>query len=352
MELSLLSKLCLLVIFMLLPFITTTYARELLDVGYSPHDLESTDRLISLFGSWTKKHGKTYKSVEEKLQRFEIFKDNLKHIDERNKVVSEYYWLGLNEFSDLSHDEFKKMHLGLRFDRSTMSNESSRGFIYKDLKYLPKSVDWRNQGAVTPVKNQGRCGACWAFSAVAAVEGIYQIRTKNLISLSEQELADCDTSKNAGCDGGLMDWAFAYIAAKGIHTEEEYRYIQKNGTCKRNKAGSKLVKISGFRDVRENDEESLLKALAYQPVSIGIEAGGKDFQHYSGGVFNGSCGSEPNHGVTAIGYGTDYRKQDYILVKNSWGDSWGENGYIKMKRNTGKTTGLCGIYTMASYPII
>ncbi|KAL3618399.1 hypothetical protein CASFOL_038720 [Castilleja foliolosa] len=353
MALSSLSKLCLLVTFMLLllSFITTIYARELLDVGYSPQDLESTDGLNNLFESWIEKHGKTYNSVEEKLHRFEIFKDNLKHIDERNKNINDY-WLGLNGLSDLSHEEFKNTRLGLTIDQSMIMSKyesTDQEFMYKDVKELPESVDWRNNGSVTQVKRQGKCGACWAFSAVAAVEGINQIKRGELISLSEQDLIDCDISNNHGCYGGDMVYAFAYInETNGISTENEYPYTEERGICKRNKAaGSKLVNINGFEYVPENDDESFLKALAHQPVSVGIDGYDRDFQLYKGGVFNGSCGTTLDHAVTAIGY-----EKDYIIMKNSWGADWGENGYMRMLRKIGSPEGLCGIYKFASYPII
>lgn len=317
-------------------------------IGYSTDDLSSDERLHDLFVSWMSKHQKTYNNLDEKLLRFEAFKDNLKHIDERNKQVSNY-WLGLNEFADLTHQEFKNKYLGLKGARSRKV-ESSEDFTYRDVTNLPKSVDWRKKGAVTPVKNQGACGSCWAFSTVAAVEGINQIVTGNLTSLSEQELVDCDISNN-GCNGGLMDNAFKFIVTNGgLHKEEDYPYLMEEGRCEAKKEEMEVVTINGHQDVPQNDEASLLKALAHQPVSVGIEASGRDFQFYSGGVFDGHCGTDLDHGVTAVGYGST-RGSDYIIVKNSWGAKWGERGYIRMKRNTKHREGLCGINKMASYPI-
>ncbi|KAL0322813.1 UNVERIFIED_CONTAM: Cysteine protease XCP2 [Sesamum angustifolium] len=346
---SSLPKLLLLACFTILSSSIRSSAHDLSIVGYSPDDLTCIDKLINLFESWIDKHGKKYKSLEEKLHRFEIFKDNLKHIDERNKVASNY-WLGLNEFADMSHDEFKNMYLGLKTDQLPKRDESHQEFKYRDVESLPKSVDWRKKGAVTRVKNQGSCGSCWAFSTVAAVEGINQIATGNLTELSEQELIDCDTTYNNGCNGGLMDYAFAYIVSKGgIHKEEDYPYLMEEGTCEENRGESEVVTISGYHDVPANDEQSLLKALANQPLSVAIEASGRDFQFYSGGVFDGHCGTELDHGVAAVGYGSS-KGLDYIIVKNSWGPKWGEKGFIRMKRNTGKPAGMCGINKMASFP--
>lgn len=157
MAFSLCSKLSFLAAFAVFYAATTAYAHNFSIVGYTPGDLTCIDKLINLFESWIDKHGKMYKSLEEKLHRFEIFKDNLKHIDERNKVVTNY-WLGLNEFSDLSHDEFKKMYLGLKLDQIPRRNESPENFKYRDVEDLPKSVDWRKKGAVARIKNQGSCG--------------------------------------------------------------------------------------------------------------------------------------------------------------------------------------------------
>ncbi|CAA0834911.1 Xylem cysteine proteinase 2 [Striga hermonthica] len=333
----------------LLSFSITAWARDFSIVGYNPDDLASIDKLINLFESWIDKHEKKYKSIEEKLHRFEIFKNNLKRIHERNKIVTNY-WLGLNEFADLSHEEFKKTYLGLKVDRLPNRDDSTREFKYRDFENVPKSVDWREKGAVTRVKNQGTCGSCWAFSTVAAVEGINQIVTGNLTELSEQELIDCDTTYNNGCNGGLMDYAFAYIVEKGgLHMEEDYPYAMEEGTCGVDRGEPDVVTIDGYNDVPANDEQSLLKALANQPLSVAIDASGEDFQFYKGGVFDGSCGTELDHGVAAVGYGT-IEGSDYIVVKNSWGPTWGEKGYIRMKRDTGKSEGKCGINKMASYP--
>ncbi|CAN1315762.1 Cysteine protease XCP1 [Linum perenne] len=327
--------------------------RDFSIVGYSSDDLTSTDKLVDLFESWIEKHGKIYETIEEKLTRFEIFKDNLFHIDQTNKRVTNY-WLGLNEFADLSHHEFKKMYLGLLTPPTTrdinVEDEDEEDDTVNN--NIPKSVDWRKKGAVTPVKNQGSCGSCWAFSTVAAVEGINQIVTGNLTSLSEQELIDCDTGFNSGCNGGLMDYAFSYIVSTGgLHKEEDYPYIMEEGTCEMTKeAESEVVTISGYKDVPANNEQSLLKALANQPLSVAIDASGREFQFYSGGVFDGHCGTSLDHGVAAVGYGSSGKGMDYIIVKNSWGSKWGEQGYIRMKRNTGKAEGICGINKMASYP--
>ncbi|GLT35276.1 hypothetical protein SLA2020_097430 [Shorea laevis] len=330
----------------------SSLARDYSIVGYSPDDLTSMDKLMELFESWMDKHGKIYETIEEKLRKFDVFKDNLNHIDETNKRVTNY-WLELNEFADLTHEEFKNMYLGLKQDLAGRQRWSAGNgeFTYRDVVDLPKSVDWRKKGAVTRVKNQGSCGSCWAFSTVAAVEGINQIVTGNLTELSEQELIDCDTTNNNGCNGGLMDYAFSFIVSRGgLHKEEDYPYIMEQGTCEMRKDESEMFTISGYRDVPANNEASLLKVLANQPVSVAIEASGRDFQFYSGGVFDGHCGSELDHGVAAVGYGST-KGLDYIIVKNSWGPKWGEKGYIRMKRNTGKPEGLCGINSMASYPI-
>lgn len=195
-------------------------------------------------------------------------------------------------------------------------------------------------------------GCCWAFSAVAAMEGITQLKTGKLISLSEQELVDCDTTgEDQGCEGGLMDNAFEFIQQNhGLSTESNYPYSGTDGTCNANKEANHAAKITGHEDVPANSESALLKAVANQPISVAIDAGGSDFQFYSSGVFTGQCGTDLDHGVTAVGYGTSSDDTKYWLVKNSWGTSWGEEGYIRMQRGVAAKEGLCGIAMQASYP--
>ncbi|GMP33974.1 hypothetical protein CsSME_00007055 [Camellia sinensis var. sinensis] len=195
-------------------------------------------------------------------------------------------------------------------------------------------------------------GSCWAFSTVVGVEGINQIKTKKLVSLSEQELVDCDNNENAGCNGGLTDLAFEFIKRKGgITTEENYPYNAADGTCDVSKENHPVVSIDGHENVPANDEDALMKAAANQPISVAIDAGGSDFQFYSEGVFTGGCGTELDHGVAIVGYGTTLDGTKYWIVKNSWGTEWGEKGYIRMQRGISDKEGLCGIAMEASYPI-
>ncbi|XP_047334005.1 low-temperature-induced cysteine proteinase-like [Impatiens glandulifera] len=311
------------------------------------------DELIPIYEAWLIKNKKFYNAIGEKEKRFQIFKDNFQFIDQHN-AENHTYTLGLNKFADLTNDEYRSMHLGGRFGerRRLSSTKKSDRYLSRVGDSLPDSVDWRKEGAVAEVKDQGSCGSCWAFSTIAAVEGINKIVTGELLSLSEQELVDCDTSYNEGCNGGLMDYAFEFIIKNGgIDTEEDYPYSGSDGRCDTLRKNAKVVTIDDYEDVPVNDEKALQKAVANQPISVAIEAGGREFQLYESGVFTGKCGTALDHGVAAVGYGTEHG-QDYWIVRNSWGSSWGENGYIRLQRNVPKTgTGKCGIAMEASYPI-
>ncbi|MED6188322.1 putative cellulose expressed protein 1 [Stylosanthes scabra] len=230
------------------------------------------------------------------------------------------------------------------------SAPSSTPFKYENVSDVPNAIDWRQNGAVTPIKNQGSCGCCWAFSTDAATEGIHQITTGNLVSLSEQELVDCDTVDH-GCEGGLMENGFQFIIKNGgITTESNYPYKGVDETCDTSKEAPPAAQIKGYEKVPANSEDALQRAVANQPVSVAIDASGSAFQFYSSGVFTGDCGTQLDHGVTTVGYGADDDGTEYWIVKNLWGTEWGEEGYIRMKKGIDTSEGLCGIAMDASYP--
>ncbi|KAA3453114.1 zingipain-2-like [Gossypium australe] len=307
--------------------------------------------IVDKHEQWIVDYSRKYESKLEKEKRLNIFKDNLKYIESFNNDKNKSFKLSLNKFADVTHDEFIVAHTGYKMgDNSTMSQSTS--FMYESFSDVPTSIDWRKKGAVTPIKDQGKCGCCWAFSAVAAVEGIIQIKTGKLISLSVQQLLDCSTNGgNQGCSGGWMMNAFEYISQnQGITTEESYPYQSMQGNCDTEKRINGVdVIINGYQMVPRNDEQALLKVVANQPVSVAIEGHGQDFKFYSGGVFTGNCGNTLSHAVTIVGYETSDEGLDYWLIKNSWGETWGENGYMRIQRNVTTQGGLCGIAMKASY---
>ncbi|KAL3835275.1 hypothetical protein ACJIZ3_010011 [Penstemon smallii] len=316
-------------------------------------ELETEESLWGMYERWRSQHTVS-RSIDEKHKRFNVFKANAHYVHNFNKEDKPYK-LKLNKFADMTSHEFKSVYAGskIKHHRTLLGSVRGNGtFMYENVQSVPPSVDWRKKGSVVAVKDQGQCGSCWAFSTVVAVEGINHIKTNKLVSLSEQELVDCDTDQNQGCSGGLMDLAFDFIKKKGgLTTEENYPYKAEDGKCDAKKESSPAVTIDGHEDVPANDEDALLKAAANQPISVAIDAGGSDFQFYSEGVFTGDCGTELDHGVAVVGYGTTLDGTKYWIVRNSWGGEWGEKGYIRMARGIKAKEGLCGIAMEASYPI-
>ena len=297
---------------------------------------------------WTdylKRYNKSYSNDEEILRK-DIFYKNLAKIEQFNQKYTHLH-LSINEFADWTTEEF----LQLTQMRPRVAPIRQLSYSKNWQKSLPVYVDWRTKGAVTPVKNQGQCGSCWAFSTTGSVEGAYAIKTGKLVTLSEQQLVDC-SSDNNGCSGGLMDNAFKYVEEYGLEGETEYNYTAHDGICSYNRSLAN-VKINGYQDVPKNDEMALMAAVARQPVSVAIEADQSIFQFYSRGVIAvKDCGVQLDHGVLVVGYGVE-NSTKYWLVKNSWGESWGDHGYFKLERtNSSDSQGTCGVAKQASYPVI
>jgi len=282
---------------------------------------------ISEFEAWKVEFGVKFESAFENAYREKVFLQNKAKIAIHNSDKTQTYEMGVNQFTAHTAEEFQQQFLGLVVPENYISVESNAEVISVG------DVDWTTQGAVTPVKNQGQCGSCWAFSTTGSLEGLSKIAYGTLMSFSEQQLVDCSGSYgNQACNGGLMDNAFKFVKDHGIVLESEYAYKAVKGTCQ--KTGGDF-KISGYTDIK--DCNTLATALAKWPVSIAVDA--TNWSSYKSGVFK-NCSNKLNHGVTLVGVSGQGWK-----VKNSWGTSWGESGFITLA--VGNTCGMCN---MASYP--
>ncbi len=316
------------------------------------------------FFNWLQEHKVQVTHGEHFVRMLQNFANNDDFISTHN-AGNHAFTLGHNRFSHMNRDEWKA-YLRTGLSRPTSSGASSVHTAPKDTSSLPDAVDWVSLGAVTGVKDQGQCGSCWSFSTTGALEGAYKNKWGTLKSFSEQNLVDCDNLRNGGtdhgCNGGWMDDAFNWVKKNGgLAYENDYTYVsgtsQTANTCVQEKyTKDPKVTPSGYVDVAANSDAAFMSALAQQPLSIAIEADQTSFQLYKSGVFTGACGATLDHGVLAVGYGTDSTLGlDFYKVKNSWGTGWGEGGYIRLVR--GNTTvndgaGQCGILSAASYPVM
>ncbi|KAJ3613098.1 hypothetical protein NHX12_019354 [Muraenolepis orangiensis] len=309
------------------------------------------------FHAWKLKFGKTYSSPSEEARREQTWLSNRKMVLVHNILADQgitSYRMGMTFFADMENEEYKQLVTGrgLRPMDSSTPRHGSAYLPQPGGADLPPTVDWRDKGYVTGVKDQKQCGSCWAFSATGSLEGQNFRKTQKMVSLSEQQLVDCAGDfGNMGCSGGLMDHAFDYIqSVAGLDTEESYPYEAEDGECRFNPATVGAT-CTGHVDIAAGNESALQEAVAtVGPISIGIDASHGSFQMYHSGVYSEpDCSSQDlDHGVLIVGYGT-YNNKDYWLVKNSWGLSWGEKGYIMMSRNKNNQ---CGVATAASYPLV
>ncbi|XP_078619392.1 procathepsin L-like [Branchiostoma floridae x Branchiostoma japonicum] len=301
-------------------------------------------------------HGKQYKSPDEENVRRAIFRDNNQMIKEHNQEAAmgrRSYFMGMNQFGDLAHSEYLELVVGPGLLPLNLSTPSENVFESTPGLQVDDTVDWRQKGAVTPIKDQGHCGSCWAFSTTGSLEGQHFLKTGKLVSLSEQNLLDCSRRfGNRGCMGGLMDQAFRYIKSNGgIDTEECYPYMAKDEKVCDYKSSCSGATLSSYTDIKAMDEMALMQAVGtVGPVSVAIDASHKSLRFYKSGIYDEpECSSTKlDHGVLAVGYGS-MDGMDYWLVKNSWGSAWGDMGYVKMSRNK---KNQCGIATKASYPVV
>ena len=308
-------------------------------------DMDIDAIMFQQFQKFIKKYQKKYNSINEFLARYEVFRRN---VMETFKEENSSYRSGITKFSDLTHQEFAKTYLNLNYDALAVANFNPH--IVKVSNAAPASWDWRDKGYVSAVKDQGSCGSCWAFATVANLEGLYYKGKGKMVTMSEQMLVDCDTYDSA-CNGGLMEYAFTWLQENGgIMTDTDYPYKGSKKTC--SSVASKYVDmtITGYTKLGSSSstwspvDEDEIKEFLYETGPLAVALNANPLQTYSSGILDktsSQCSSSGiNHAVTMVGYGTDTSSsKDYWIVKNSWGKSWGESGYFRIRRGNG----TCGI---------
>ena len=297
-------------------------------------------RTVSFYES---QHAAWKAEFPESVSTLQAFADNTDTIEAHNAGNSSYT-MGHNQFSGLTENQFRSLYLNNNFAAFDAAREKNYDTSLSGVKASLDAIDWVAKGAVTPIKDQAQCGSCWAFSTVAGMEGQLFVAEGKLLSMSEQDLVSCDKNGDQGCNGGLMDNAFTWIQTNGLCTEADYPYTSgtgSSGTCK--KTCKAAATCTGHKDVPKGSESGLYTALKKAPVSIAVDAG--KFQLYKSGILDTTCGKQLDHGVTLVGAGTDGGK-DYWTIKNSWGKTWGEKGYIRLVHGKDE----CGLADSASQP--
>jgi len=325
-----------------------------------------SENIRTEFDLWMKEHSKSY-SHREYNNRFLVFAENYKKIQQHNANPLKTFTMGMNKFGDLTHEEFKKYYLGginpsllTAEDRQRIEAEQEQSKLRRNEKPtgkpLPQNWDWsQNDTVVSYVKDQGQCGSCWAFSTTGSTEGCNGLKKDAMTTLSEQNLVDCSGSwGNTGCDGGLMTSAMLYIINnKGIDTEDSYPYYAQDETCAFSKTNVGAT-LTGMVNVTSGDEHDLQVKAYIAPVSVAIDASDPSFQFYDFGIYTSNqCQNDVNsldHGVLVVGWGFDsgwFGNSSWWVVKNSWGDEWGMSGYIHMAKDMNN---MCGIATLPTLP--
>ena len=300
--------------------------------------------MFQQFQKFIKKYHKRYASINEYLARFEVFKRNVMAAFTENAS----YQTGITKFSDLTQQEFAKTYLNLNYDAMAVANFNP--YVVQVKNAAPDAWDWREKGYVSPVKDQGSCGSCWAFSTVGNLEGLYYKEKQTMVTLSEQMLFDCDTY-DSGCNGGLMENTFTWLKENGgIMTDTDYPYKGRKGTCQSDETKYVDMQITGYTKLGSGSstwdpvDEDEIKEFLYETGPLAVALNANPLQTYSSGILDKTSSQCPtsgmNHAVTMVGYGhDDSQDKDYWIVKNSWGKNWGEDGYFRIRRGTG----CCGI---------
>eukprot|EP00301_Raphidiophrys_heterophryoidea_P020578 c5228_g1_i1.p1 GENE.c5228_g1_i1~~c5228_g1_i1.p1 ORF type:complete len:386 (+),score=83.40 c5228_g1_i1:48-1160(+) len=334
------------------------------------------------FEVYIERFSKSYDAREFQIRK-SIYETRVSEFKQHNKAPTAST-KGVNKFADFSEQELKSM---FGFDKTLARHLRAKRLGTYDfdsvrrsnvnISALPAAVDWTTTKALTAVKNQGGCGSCWAFAGTEAIESNVFLETGQLFTLAPQQYVDCVVNKNdcggtGGCQGATPDLLFEFAQTNGGYLETQYPYTARDGKCKA--LNQPKVKIAGWSDVDSNSVEGLMAAVVQQPVTVGVAASTWPF--YSKGVLSfAECEADLNHAVLLVGYGTDPVHGDYWKIQNSWGTSWGENGFIRLARSASDATncktdsspadgfgckggpatvqvcGTCGILYLPSYPI-